>query len=264
MSWWMPGREYAFAEDASFEADRLAAVERAFDEQTRAAISESGACRDWRCWEVGAGLGSIAHWLGEVVGPGGRVIATDLDERWFASRGRANVEFRRHDVTRDPAPAEGLDLVHARFLLEHLADPPAVIARLAAALRPGGALVLEDSAGVQLDVEPPAAVFERLGPVWRRAGKSVGWDAFYGRALSRDMRAAGLAEIQGLEHRRLAPGGKPWQHLVSGLRRLAPRLVEHGAVERDVARAIEYLGDPAALITGPPVVTACARRPPDQ
>ncbi len=214
----------------------------------------------WRCWEVGAGRGSIANWLGEAVGPRGRVLATDLDDRWFSGAGAANVEFLAHDLTRDPLPGEEFDLVHARFVLEHLADPPRVIARLAAAVRPGGVLVLEDSAGLGFDVDPPSDVFTRLAPRWERAGLSVGWSAAYGRALLGHLRAAGLRDLRGLEYRRIAPGGAGWAHVVSGLERLRPGLLEEGVAEADLERAIASLRDAAKMITGPPVVIAHARR----
>ncbi len=250
----MSGGAYAFGERMGRESERLVAVERAFDGQSRAGIGAAGLRPGWRCWEVGAGRGSIANWLREVVGPEGRVLATDLDERWFTGGG--GVEFRRHDVTRDPPPAVELDLVHARFLLEHLADPLDVIARLAAALKRGGVMVLEDSAGLEIALDPPDDVFDRLMPAWRRAGASVGWDPSYGRALIGDLRANGLSDVHGVEHRRIAPGGAAWEHLTFGLVRLRGDLLAHGAEERDVARAIAALGDPATMVTGPPVMVA--------
>lgn len=256
----MQGGGYSFGEDRRLETERLAAVEHAFDGPTRAALSEAGVQSGWRCWEVGAGRGSIANWLAAEVGPEGHVLATDLDDRWFTVSGAANLAFKAHDLTRDALPGEEFDLVHARFVLEHLNDPAAVIARLAAKLRPGGVLVLEDSAGLEFDVDPATDVFARLAPVWEQAGVGVGWSAAYGRALLDHLRAAGLRDLRGFEHRRIEPGGPAWAHVVSGLERLRPRLVEAGAAEHDVERAIASLGDPDNLITGPPVVIALARR----
>jgi MFS family permease len=251
---------YAFGEDRGREGERLSAVERAFDPPSRAALGEAGVQSGWRCWEVGAGRGSIANWLGEVVGPGGHVLATDLDDRWFSSGGAANVEFLAHDLTRDPLPHADFDLVHARFVLEHLDEPQRAVERLAGALRPGGVLVLEDCAGVEFEVNPATDVFTRLAPRWERAGLRVGWCAAYGRALLGHLRAACLRDLRGYEYRHIAPGGTGWRHVVSGLERLRPGLLEQGAQERELERAIASLGDGANLITGPPVVIAMARR----
>lgn len=112
-------------------------VEQAFDFPTQNALIEVGVQAGWRCWEAGAGRGSVARWL-HGVGSAGKVVATDLPEQWFDAAG-ADIVFRRHDVVRDPAPERDFDLVHARFLLEHVPDPRGVTARLADALRPGGA-----------------------------------------------------------------------------------------------------------------------------
>jgi SAM-dependent methyltransferase len=256
----MTAGAYSFGEDRRRESERLDAVEQAFDPWSRTALSEAGVQSGWRCWEAGAGRGSIANWLAGEVGPAGHVLATDLDDRWFSGGGAANLAFKAHDLSRDELPGEAFDLVHARFVLEHLADPPRAIARLAGALRPDGVLVLEDSAGLEFDVEPPTDVFARLAPGWERAGLSVGWSAAYGRALLGHLRGAGLREVRGFQHRRIAPGGPGWAHVVSGLERLLPRLLEEGIAERDLERAIALLGDPDHLITGPALVIALGRR----
>ncbi len=253
---------YSFGEDRRREAERLAAVEQAFDAPSRAALSEAGVQGGWRCWEVGAGRGSIANWLGEVVAPHGRVLATDLDDRWFASAGAANVTFMSHDLARDSLPDDEFDLVHARFVLEHLADPEAAVSRLARALRPGGVLVLEDSAGLEVEVDPPTGVFHRLAPQWERAGLRVGWRASYGRALHGHMGAAGLIDRRGLEYRRTAPGGSAWEHVASGLDRLRQELLAAGASEAEIAEASACLRDSGNRITGPPVLIASGRRNP--
>ena len=54
---------YVFGKDAGSEADRLAAVERAFDVQSRNVLLEVGVDAGWSCWEVGAGGPTVASWL---------------------------------------------------------------------------------------------------------------------------------------------------------------------------------------------------------
>src|SRR5690349_20927717 len=102
----MTADDYPFGEDRGRESERLDAVEQAFDAPSRAALSEAGVQSGWRCWEVGAGRGSIANWLAAEVGPEGHVLATDLDGRWFGAGGATNVTFTAHDLTRDDLPGE--------------------------------------------------------------------------------------------------------------------------------------------------------------
>jgi SAM-dependent methyltransferase len=251
---------YTFGEETSWEAERLEAVERALDGPTRSALQDAGAAPGWRCWEVGAGRGSIAAWLGQVVGPKGSVLATDLDARWF--RGQApNVSFATHDATTDPPPRDRFNLIHARLVLEHVSDPRAVVRRLSSALEPGGVLVAEDSAGLETTVAPDQAVFDSLIDPWERAGLAVGWNAAYGHDLLDDLRAAGLTDLHGRESRVIAPGGEAWRHLSAGLERLRSHLLDEGVSEPDLQAAIRALDDPTCLVTGPPMLIASGRRP---
>jgi SAM-dependent methyltransferase len=238
---------YAFGTEE--ERERLIAVERALDGPSRQALLESGLEAGWRCWEVGAGHGSVARWLAS---QGCEVLATDLEQR-FSEPG---VRFLRNDVSADPAPGSDFDLVHARLLLEHLEDPLAAIRSLAGALREGGLLMVEDSAGLDFDAAPLA----RIASAWERAGHVVGWRAGYGRRLADDMRAVGLAGVAAREHRLTAPGGEAWLHVRAGLERLRPEILAAGASEEDLDAALRCLDDPATTITGPPVVTASGRR----
>jgi SAM-dependent methyltransferase len=248
---------YEFGDDR-LEAERLAAVERAFDRLTRSVLLELGLRPGWRCWEVGAGRGSVARWLAGVVGPEGSVLATDLDERLWPA-GVGNLRFARHDVTVDPPPADRLDLIHTRLLLEHLPDPGATISHLAAALRPGGILVAADAAGLEFR-GGPAGLFEELEANWVRAGRAVGWDPLYGLTLAGDLRSAGLADVEGLEHRSIASGGPDWRHISVGLERLRGELVAQGVSGQALEQALLALEDPGNLLTGPPIVVAWGRR----
>jgi SAM-dependent methyltransferase len=250
-------RRYCFGEDDELEAGRLSALERAFDPLTRAVLAELGVCAGWRCWEVGAGRGGVARWLARAVGPSGAVLASDIEER---SCGEDDgVTFLRHDVTSDPLPDVLFDLIHARFLLEHLDEPAPTIQRLTRALRPGGLLVLADSSGLEITAVPSCRALEGLAEAWERAGRRAGWEPTYGRRLMTDLRAAGLAGVEGREHRRLAPGAAGWEHLRVGLERLRGELAEEGVGERELDAALACLDDRARLLTGPSVTIAWGR-----
>jgi SAM-dependent methyltransferase len=255
----MSDHRYAFGEDGEQEADRLVALERAADLPSQTVLLELGVETGWRCWEVGAGRGSIARWLSGVVGSEGHVLATDLDDQWFDSAA-TNISFRCHDVALDRVPEERFDLVHTRFLLEHLADPRGAMARLADALRPGGVLVVEDSAGLELGVTPPTHVLDHFARAWERAGRAVGWNAAYGSELMSDLRMCGLAKLGGHQYRQLAPGGASWAHVASGIKRLQTELIAQGITPEHLAGALRSLSDPANLITGPPTTIAWGQR----
>ncbi|MBV9094851.1 MAG: class I SAM-dependent methyltransferase, partial [Streptosporangiaceae bacterium] len=132
---------YAFDRSWSRENERLTAVERQLDPVSQAAVNQVGLAAGWRCWEAGAGRGSMARWLAGRVSPSGSVLASDIDGGALAGLDRGNITVIRHDLERDGVPGGGFDLIHARLVLEHLRAPGAVVRKLASALRAGGWLI---------------------------------------------------------------------------------------------------------------------------
>jgi chemotaxis methyl-accepting protein methylase len=70
-------------------------------------------------------------------------VATDLDLQRLGDL-PGQVEVRRHDITRDELESAAYDLVHCRFVLQHLAEPVVALDKMAAAVAPGGWLVVEE------------------------------------------------------------------------------------------------------------------------
>jgi SAM-dependent methyltransferase len=180
---------------------RFAALAELFDPWTFRHLDDVGLGEGWRCWEVGAGGVSVPQGLAERVGTSGRVLATDIDVSWVEPAAGGALEIRRHDVTRDPPPAETFDLVHARLVLVHLTDRAAALRVMIDALRPGGWLVLEDADPA---LQPLACPDER-GPAEQLANRlrtqirtllaQHGADLAYGRTLPRLLRESDLTDV---------------------------------------------------------------------
>jgi len=176
----------------SEEHRRLLLIEATLDPYTIRHLDAIGVAEGWRCLELGAGAGSIAAWLAGRAGAE-HVVATDLRPELAAVAAEAGVRVLLHDVTRDPAPGDAFDLIHARALLEHLPARDDVIARLAGWLAPGGWLLVEDSTVV-------SALASR--PELRRAEEAlmasltaaVGSDFEWVRRLPAHLERAGLTE----------------------------------------------------------------------
>jgi SAM-dependent methyltransferase len=125
------------------EDERLTLMSRMLDPQMFFRFEQIGVGPGWRCLEVGAGNGSVSHWLAERVGPQGHVVSSDIDARYLDRLAAPNLEVRRIDVTRDPL-GEGYDLVCGRAILHHIPERIDVLGRLAEAVRPGGRILLEE------------------------------------------------------------------------------------------------------------------------
>jgi SAM-dependent methyltransferase len=114
------------------------------------ALERVGLAAGWRCADVGAGAGDVSVALARLVGREGRVYAVDSDPRArdaVATAAAAAGEAQVIAITQageDLALPEQVDLAYCRFLLLHVLKPEAVLARMAAVLRPGGYLLVQE------------------------------------------------------------------------------------------------------------------------
>jgi len=136
--------DYAFPHSAKDESRRLELLEQRLDPLTKRRIQRLGIGTGARCLEIGGGRGSITGWLSDVVGPAGRVIATDLQVGFLTEIGASNVEVLRHDIRTGTFPPGSFDLIHTRAVLMHISPSVDLLRRIASWLAPGGWLVLEE------------------------------------------------------------------------------------------------------------------------
>lgn len=138
-----------FNHTADHERQRLEALGDALDPNSFATLSAlplpGPDGEGLRLLELAAGTGSVARWLAARF-PRARVVGTDLDLLLLNDPQHPNLEFVRHDVTRDQFSEGDFHLIHARYLLSHLPSRDRVLADLVRWLAPGGWLVLEDAA----------------------------------------------------------------------------------------------------------------------
>jgi SAM-dependent methyltransferase len=100
---------------------------------------------DLRVLDLASGSGEPALALAKAVGPGGRVVATDLVPEMLLTaqenaqaRGLANMEFRAADAEQLPFANSSFDRVTCRFGLMFFPDVPKALAEIRRVLRPGG------------------------------------------------------------------------------------------------------------------------------
>lgn len=217
-----------------------------------------------RCLEVGAGRGSIARWLAEQVGPGGGVVAADIDCRYLTDL-PANVQVQQLDIRTDDLEPDSYDLVHCRFLLTHLPDPGAAVRRMAAALRPGGMLIAEEidigvvCYGGHPDAEWATALYRRQFDALKAAGIA---DLFLGRALPGLLVDQGLELVGGDAEAPVARHGDvPFTGHRLALEALAPGSITAGCLTEDEhARVLAMMDTPTTVFTGSATVGAWGRR----
>jgi SAM-dependent methyltransferase len=253
---------YVLPHDIPQEDERLTLMSRMLDPQMFFRLEQIGVAPGWRCLEVGAGNGSVSHWLATKVGPDGRVVASDIDTRFLDRLSLPNLEARRIDVTCDPL-GEGYDLVCGRAVLHHIPERMDVLARLAEAVGPGGCILLEEPDFHPVLASDSAAMrdFWQGFLAW---AADRGIDYFVGRRLAPWLADLGFHEIAAHGETILFNGGSlPARYLTLTMKELERSLFGSGQIGRaDWSEAMTLLETPAFWTWQNSYVTTTGRKPP--
>jgi SAM-dependent methyltransferase len=261
-----PETPYAFSNDEPTAADLLGALGQMLDEFTIARLVKAGVAEGARCLEVGAGAGTIATWLGDRVGPTGTVIATDVRPQHVPPH--SNVTVLQHNLVTDPLPEGPFDVIHARAVLQHLPERHEVLAKLAAALAPGGVMVMEDlearwSTAVLATPDPRAYdIFASYETALMSIFKASGSDPTWGRRVHAAMRDLGLTDVntEGWQGS-FAGGTGAGLHVYSGSTELHDKLVDAGMAADDLKTLGRLALDPRLVLRGMLLLSTAGRKP---
>jgi SAM-dependent methyltransferase len=139
--------------------------------------------------DVGSGPGTITFDLAQRVAPGMTVGVDYSDEivqhacRAARERGVTNVRFEQGDAYALDFPDDSFDLVHAHQMLQHVADPVAVLREFRRVTKPGGYVVARDvdwGGTMWAPLLPGLAEWMRINQAVQRAN---GGEPFAGRLL---------------------------------------------------------------------------------
>ncbi|MCX4387335.1 methyltransferase domain-containing protein [Micromonospora peucetia] len=216
--------------------------------------------------DVGAGAGSIARHLCELVGPTGKVIAVDLDTTLLAPTGILDVYQR--DLRTQPLPAEPgtVDVITARCVLEHLPNRHFVLNQMITALRPGGHLVLGEIVYAPVSVHAPTSDDNELiarvvhGVLDVLAARSV--DLHWGDKTASVLLANDFDRVRTRWVAETWAGGSPGCRLYAdNATQLRDKLLTEGLTHTELDRFAELMADPAVLVRGYQFASTTARKP---
>lgn len=95
--------------------------------------------------ELGGGNGSVAEWLSDRVGPTGKVTAIDINPVLLNLVPAQNLTVRQADIRTIELHPNTYDLVCCRALLHQISEhAPQVVEKMAAAVKPGGWLLIQE------------------------------------------------------------------------------------------------------------------------
>ncbi|MFJ9540762.1 methyltransferase [Streptomyces sp. NPDC101225] len=247
--------------------ERFDAFTALFDPTTFRHLEGLGIGSGRRCWEVGAGGTSVVSWLAGKVGPGGEVVATDIDTSLLTAVARPPVSVRVHDVAAEEPPGEGFDLVHARLVLVHVPDRERALRSMIDALRPGGVLLVEDADPALQPLTcpdehgPEQELANRLRRGFRRLLAGRGADLSYGRRLPRLLREAGMTDVRADVYFPLASPACAALESAT-VRQIRGRLVTAGiATDEDIDRHLANVAAGGMDLATAPMISAWGRKP---
>jgi len=182
--------------------ERLRLLARVMHPTTLQLLERAGVTEGMACLDVGCEGGDVTLDFAKVVGPKGRAVGTDIDNTKLdmarseaADRGFRNAEFQSVDAGTGSVEGE-FDVVYSRFLLTHLPDPIPALARMFAALRPRGVLIIEDIDFTGSFCYPENAAYNRYVTLYSESVLRRGGDPNIGPRLSGMLAAAGCEYVE--------------------------------------------------------------------
>lgn len=215
--------------------------------------------------EVGAGGGTISHWLAR---EGAQVVAADLNPRHIPTHHRLTAVQVDLTAATWPDEMEGpFDLIVARLTLSHLPQRRQILHRLTERLRHGSTILVEAWAPpleplvIQAPSLADAILYQRYQDAAGKVFDSGGADRTWARRVHTVMAEEGLHEVDTLIH------GSYWVGGGAGLRataavaeQLRPKLVEQGMTVVDLDRVQQLTRDPRLVVQGLPLYSTSGRR----
>jgi 2-polyprenyl-3-methyl-5-hydroxy-6-metoxy-1,4-benzoquinol methylase len=233
------------------ERERIALLEQTLDPITIRRLDRIEVQPGWQCLEVGAGGGSMARWLANTIGPHGQVVATDINPRFLLEPAPPNLKVRSHNILIDALEPAHYDLVHCRALLMHLPQPLVALERMAAAVRPGGWLFIEEFDSLSFGaVEAESATAQAFNRTMQviigslRAARVM--DMLIGRRLRTLVEGLGFVALQNEGTTWVNRGGEPRTRFHQmNLPLLRPLVAAGKLTDDDLALMDRQYADPA-------------------
>lgn len=193
--------------------------------------------------DAGCGTGSITAGMARRVGATGRVKGIDRDAALIAiarrdHREQANLSFDPCDISEANFESE-FDVVSAARTLQWIGDPPAALANMVKAAKPGGLIaVLDYDHTTSLWIPAPPRSFQSFYHAfldWRSAN---GWDNRIAVHLRDLFESAGLENVEVLDSDEVYSdaGSEIWLKVIESL---GPAL-RQGGFNFDPAVEVEY------------------------
>jgi trans-aconitate methyltransferase len=165
---------YTFG-DSERAARRLALLARAYEAPSRRLLERFSPSGLDLALDLGAGPGHTTRLVHEA-SRARRTLGLEASERYL-EQARANaqhgIEFLREDVTAPSPAVPPAELVFSRFLLTHVSDAGAALRAFRKLVRPGGLLLLQETAHLESSHPALARYYDLVGQLQAHYGQRL-------------------------------------------------------------------------------------------
>jgi SAM-dependent methyltransferase len=234
------------------EIERLGLQHRVWRPQASQAWKRAGFTAGQTLVDLGCGPGNAALDLAEIVGSSGKLVAVDRSRRFLdALEGVARarkltwLETCELDLDEQALPSLRADGIWSRWVYSFVRKPETVLARAAAALRPGGVMVMLEYVDYRAwRLSPDSEVFDWFVSEVMASWRATGGEPDIGLSLPRWLDALGFDLVLVRPITELArPRDFLWQWPKAFVGTGLQRLVDLGRVDGERARAVQAAFD---------------------
>jgi ubiquinone/menaquinone biosynthesis C-methylase UbiE len=271
-----PNNDYRFGYDLR-ELERLGDQHRVWAEENRFFLTRAGFGEGANVVDLGCGPGYTSLDLARRVGPGGRVLAVDLDgerslpllEERAKRAGFFNVETRVADLEVFDLPEGSVDGVYGRWVLMYLPAEAAeaLVGRIARWLKPGCACALAEFCNFRhMEIHPPIPDLSSIAEaLFNAVASDRGCNPEIGNGLPALLTRTGLNVEIHVVSKAVRATTPEWNWADTLFRELVPGLVDEGFLSKGVLDAFledweERSQDPGAIFFSSPLMELVGRR----
>ena len=216
------------------------------------------------CLEIGAGLGSIAEFVSDIIGENGHIDVIDIKEeniREIEKRKKSNMSIYKLDIHDSFFDDKKYDFIHARFVFEHIPDAIDTLNNIIKNnLKVDGYIFIEDA--VYNDISYTGSEsFKKVIKSLANLTQKGNTDYSFGRNIKYIFEKNNLKDINATGITRSIYGDSEeatfWKKSILENK---IKIKDEGILENDIKNAIKDLEDKNQLFSGPMIMSAYGKK----
>ncbi|HYV49282.1 MAG TPA: methyltransferase domain-containing protein [Myxococcaceae bacterium] len=251
-----------YAQEGHVEGERLRIQARTWEPEAEAMLDQIGLRPGSSCVDLGCGAMGIVGPLARRVGPAGRVIGVDKDQRlldvaaeYLKQEGLTNVQLLNLDAYDTGLAAGTFDFVHERLVFCPAGAADLLLGEMLRLAKSGGVVAVQEPDPDSWHLHPRSEAWENLLRVTESYISMVGGDPRAGQKTFGLLRKAGLSNVKIRAAVKALQDGHPYMSMALFALRLMrdavldARIISEPELDRIITDVETRLRDPCSYMT---------------